>query len=98
MEILGYIAAIGIGLSLGLVGAGGSILTVPVLVYLFGIDPTLATAYSLVIIAATTSVGAFKLSKAIGQFFGGLLLRLKFYAYGIFNPPFYFANHSRYFV
>ena len=60
MEILGYIAAIGIGLSLGLVGAGGSILTVPVLVYLFGIDPTLATAYSLVIIAATTSVGAFK--------------------------------------
>ena len=60
MEILGYIAAIGIGLSLGLVGAGGSILTVPVLVYLFGIDATLATAYSLVIIAATTSIGAFK--------------------------------------
>lgn len=60
MEILGYIAAIGIGLSLGLVGAGGSILTVPVLVYLFGIDATLATAYSLVIISATTSVGAFK--------------------------------------
>jgi uncharacterized membrane protein YfcA len=60
MEILGYVAAIGIGLSLGLVGAGGSILTVPVLVYLFGIDPILATAYSLVIIAATTSVGAFK--------------------------------------
>jgi uncharacterized membrane protein YfcA len=60
MEILGYIAAIGIGLSLGLVGAGGSILTVPVLVYLFGIDPNLATAYSLVIIAATTSIGAFK--------------------------------------
>lgn len=60
MEILGYIAAIGIGLSLGLVGAGGSIFTVPVLVYLFGIDATLATAYSLVIISATTSVGAFK--------------------------------------
>jgi len=60
MEILGYVAAIGIGLSLGLVGAGGSILTVPVLVYLFGIDPTLATAYSLVVISATTSVGAFK--------------------------------------
>ncbi len=60
MEILGYIAAIGIGLLLGLVGGGGSILTVPVLVYLFGIDASLATAYSLVIIAATTSVGAFK--------------------------------------
>ncbi|MFM6954916.1 MAG: sulfite exporter TauE/SafE family protein [Sphingobacteriaceae bacterium] len=60
MHILGYIAAIGIGLSLGLVGGGGSILTVPVLVYLFGIDPTVATAYSLVIISATTSVGAFK--------------------------------------
>lgn len=60
MEILGYVAAIGIGLSLGLIGGGGSILTVPVLVYLFGIDASLATAYSLVIIAATTSFGAFK--------------------------------------
>lgn len=60
MDILGYIAAIAIGLSLGLIGGGGSILTVPVLVYLFGIDASLATAYSLVIISATTAFGAFK--------------------------------------
>jgi uncharacterized membrane protein YfcA len=44
MEILGYIASLFIGLSLGLIGGGGSILTVPVLVYLFGVDPVLATA------------------------------------------------------
>lgn len=59
MEILGYIASVIIGISLGLIGGGGSILTVPVLVYLFGIEPVLATAYSLFIVGATSLVGAF---------------------------------------
>lgn len=58
MEYLGYIASIGIGISLGLIGGGGSILTVPVLVYLFHIDPLLATSYSLFIVGATSAVGA----------------------------------------
>ncbi|HEY1033263.1 MAG TPA: sulfite exporter TauE/SafE family protein [Flavipsychrobacter sp.] len=60
MEILGYLAAILIGISLGLIGGGGSILTVPVLVYLFGVDVTLATSYSLFIIGTTSLVGAFR--------------------------------------
>ena len=59
MEIIGYIASVLIGVSLGLIGGGGSILTVPVLVYLFGIDPVLATAYSLFIVGSTSLVGAF---------------------------------------
>lgn len=59
MEILGYIASLLIGISLGLIGGGGSILTVPVLVYLFGINPVLATAYSLFIVGATSLVGTF---------------------------------------
>jgi uncharacterized membrane protein YfcA len=59
MIIAGYIASLLIGLSLGLIGGGGSILTVPVLVYLFGVDPVLATAYSLFIVGATSLVGAF---------------------------------------
>jgi uncharacterized membrane protein YfcA len=58
MEIIGYIASVFIGISLGLIGGGGSILTVPVLVYLFGIDPVLATAYSLFIVGSTSLVGA----------------------------------------
>ncbi|HMO31469.1 MAG TPA: sulfite exporter TauE/SafE family protein [Lacibacter sp.] len=58
MEIEGYIASILIGISLGLIGGGGSILTVPVLVYLFGIEPVLATAYSLFIVGTTSLVGA----------------------------------------
>lgn len=45
MEILGYILAILIGLSLGLIGGGGSILTVPVLVYVMNQSPVQATAY-----------------------------------------------------
>lgn|SRR5699024_890734 len=59
MEIIGYIASIAIGLSLGLIGGGGSILTVPVLVYFFGVSPVLATAYSLFIVGTTSLVGVF---------------------------------------
>ncbi|HMX38950.1 MAG TPA: sulfite exporter TauE/SafE family protein [Saprospiraceae bacterium] len=58
MEIIGYLASVLIGVSLGLIGGGGSILTVPVLVYLFGVDPVLATAYSLFIVGSTSLVGA----------------------------------------
>ncbi len=57
MAIVGYLAASLIGVSLGLIGGGGSILTVPVLVYLFGVDPVLATAYSLFIVGLTSLVG-----------------------------------------
>jgi uncharacterized membrane protein YfcA len=55
--ILAYAAALIIGLVLGLIGGGGSILTVPVLVYLLTINPVLATAYSLFIVGATSAVG-----------------------------------------
>lgn len=57
MEILGYIASVIIGISLGLIGGGGSILTVPVLVYLLGVEPVMATAYSLFIVGTTSLVG-----------------------------------------
>lgn len=60
LEFLGYIGACVIGISLGLVGGGGSILTVPVLVYLFGVEPVLSTAYSLFIVGLTSLAGAIK--------------------------------------
>ncbi len=63
MEILGYICAALIGVSLGLLGGGGSILTVPVLVYLFKIDPVTATAYSLFIVGLTSLIGSFSYFK-----------------------------------
>lgn len=56
--LLGFFSALLIGLSLGLIGGGGSILTVPVLVYMMGIEPVLATAYSLFVVGATSFVGA----------------------------------------
>lgn len=59
MEILAYIASAFIGISLGLTGGGGSILTVPVMVYLFGMDPLPATSYSLFIVGFTSLAGAF---------------------------------------
>jgi uncharacterized membrane protein YfcA len=63
MEILGYLAAVVIGISLGLIGGGGSILTVPVLVYLFGVGATEATAYSLFIVGLTALIGSFAFMK-----------------------------------
>lgn len=59
MEIIGYIFSVLIGISLGLIGGGGSILTVPVLVYIFKIDAVTATGYSLFIVGLTAMVGSF---------------------------------------
>lgn len=59
-QILGYLGALLIGLVLGLTGGGGSILTVPILVYLLAINPVTATAYSLFVVGVSASFGAFK--------------------------------------
>lgn len=56
--MIGYLAALVMGIVLGVLGGGGSILTVPILVYLCGIDATLATSYSLGIVGVTALVGA----------------------------------------
>ena len=58
MEILGYICSVIIGLTLGVLGSGGSILTVPVLVYLMHFNPLVATGYSLFIVGLTSLTGA----------------------------------------
>ena len=77
MQIIGYIASLLIGISLGLIGGGGSILTVPVLVYLFGIQPTLATSYSLFIVGSTSLAGAINnYRKGLVQFKTALLFGL----------------------
>ncbi|WP_190302679.1 sulfite exporter TauE/SafE family protein [Sphingobacterium litopenaei] len=60
MFLLGLFLAVFVGITLGLVGSGGSILTVPIFVYVFGVDPVLATAYSLFAIGATSIIGGAK--------------------------------------
>lgn len=60
LDIIGFIGALLIGLVLGLIGGGGSILTVPVFVYILGIDPVMATAYSLFVVGGTAAVGALR--------------------------------------
>lgn len=57
--ILGLILSALIGLSLGLIGGGGSIITVPVLVYVLGVAPHEAVGMSLAVVGATSLVGAF---------------------------------------
>ena len=57
VEILGYLASFIMGGVLGAIGGGGSILTVPILVYLFGLDPKVATSYSLFVVGCTAAIG-----------------------------------------
>lgn len=74
MEVIGYVASLLIGISLGLIGGGGSILTVPVMVYLFGLQPLLATSYSLFVVGSTSLIGAFNnLRKGLVNIKAGLL-------------------------
>ena len=65
IALVGYAAAVFIGISLGLIGGGGSILTVPVLVYVLGIDPVLATAYSLFVVGSTSLVSNWWITKLL---------------------------------
>lgn len=67
IEVFGYLSALAIGISLGLIGGGGSILAVPVLAYLFSINEKMATAYSLFIVGSSALVGGIK------QHFKGLV-------------------------
>jgi uncharacterized protein len=62
-QIIGYVLAVLVGITLGLIGSGGSILSVPILVYIMGIEPVLATAYSLFIVGTTALVGGFQKAK-----------------------------------
>jgi len=63
MVILGFISAVVMGMTLGIFGAGGSILTVPILVFLMGVPASEATAYSLFIVGITALFGAYSYYK-----------------------------------
>jgi hypothetical protein len=72
-QILGYVGALIVGLVLGLIGGGGSILTVPLLVYLLGYNPVVATAYSLFVVGTSSLVGTIqKHKKGLVDFKTGL--------------------------
>lgn len=60
IDFLGFLGAFLIGMVLGLIGGGGSILTVPLLVYLLGYNPVVATAYSLFVVGASSIIGVYK--------------------------------------
>ena len=58
--ILGYLGALLVGITLGLIGSGGSILSLPIFVYLFGLNPIIASAYSLFTVGITSLIGSIK--------------------------------------
>ncbi|MDC1491771.1 sulfite exporter TauE/SafE family protein [Flavobacteriaceae bacterium] len=58
--VFGYIGALFVGITLGLIGSGGSILSLPIFVYLFGLNPVLASAYSLFTVGLTSLIGSIK--------------------------------------
>jgi uncharacterized membrane protein YfcA len=57
---IGYVASALVGVALGLTGGGGSIVTVPLLIYLFRIEPLIATGYSLFIVGTTSLAGGIR--------------------------------------
>lgn len=59
MEFFGYLGAFFIGIVIGLTGGGGSILTVPLLVYVMGYNPVVSAAYSLFVVGSSSAFGAF---------------------------------------
>lgn len=59
-HIIGYLLALLAGISIGMMGSGGSILTVPILVYIMHIEPILATAYSLFIVGTSAAAGSIR--------------------------------------
>lgn len=78
LEVTGYFLAVLVGISLGLIGSGGSILSVPVLVYIMAVNPVIATAYSLFIVGTSALVGGIK--KAISR-------EVDFKTVGVFGVP-----------
>lgn len=103
MEFFGYIGALFIGIVLGITGGGGSILTVPILVYILNYNPIIATAYSLFIVGTTSGFGTFQnfkkglvvpktaLQFAIPSLIGVYLTR-KFIVPAIPDVVFYFGS------
>jgi uncharacterized membrane protein YfcA len=86
--VIDILLGFGIGLSLGLLGGGGSILTVPALVYLVGQSPQAAVTASLVIVGANSTMGAFMhraqgtLNWKVALVFGGVGMAAAYLAAG----------------
>ncbi len=77
IEILGYFGALLIGIVLGLTGGGGSILTVPILVYILAINPVIATGYSLFVVGISSLFGAVKnIQKGLVNFKSSLIFAI----------------------
>ncbi|HLA59680.1 MAG TPA: hypothetical protein VK622_12990 [Puia sp.] len=56
-ELITYAASLFVGLSLGMIGAGGSILTVPVFIFVLKIDPLTSSIYSMFIVGVSSLAG-----------------------------------------
>jgi uncharacterized membrane protein YfcA len=93
--LLGAVLSLLAGLSLGLLGGGGSILTVPILVYVLGLEPRSAIVTSLVVVGLTSAIGTLSHAKAgrvewrVGLLFGaaGMLGAAIGGRVGKFVPP-----------
>ncbi|WP_297507782.1 sulfite exporter TauE/SafE family protein [Flavobacterium sp.] len=62
-HLVGYSLAVLVGISLGLIGSGGSILSVPIFVYIMGMHPALAAAYSLFVVGISALVSGVQKAK-----------------------------------
>lgn len=105
MELIGFALGILIGISLGVIGSGGSILTIPILVYIMSVSPSNATTYSLFIVGISALVGSIKgakdrlLNYTIALYFGlpsiaSILIMRKYFAPMLPDSLFSFMNFT----
>ena len=90
MNLIGVFGALLIGVVLGLIGAGGSILTVPIFVYVLDVKPVLATAYSLFVVGIAAFFGTIKNSIQF-NLFRNLILKMKVYFINVIIICVYFV-------
>ena len=67
IQIIGFSGALTVGLVLGIMGSGGSVIAIPIFAYLFHISPVTTTAYSLFVVGTSASIGALRNWSVISQ-------------------------------
>ncbi len=89
MEFFGFVLFLLMGLTLGLIGAGGSILTIPILVYVYKMPVLLSSTYSLFIVGWSACLGMLRYKNAIA-FNKAFLFAIPSLT-GVFISRFYFV-------
>ena len=96
LEFIGYFGAFLTGIVIGLFGGGGSILAVPIFVYLFKLNPVIATSYSMFVVGSSAAIGTLiNLKKKLIEYKTAGIFTLASTGVCISDTPFFNPQYSR---